>query len=230
MSRNAENTAPALTPVFPEDRLPVKSSDAATVHGTIALPGCMIHSDVTVIALEWICRALRCEDGADTPGREAFEGFHATVRVQTFDDIDICMKIATTAFALPAVSAIGLRELVVNAVEHGNLEITFDEKTELLATGEWQTEIERRLATDDLRDRFATVELRLLEDSYAIEITDQGKGFDPSVYLDPETAPSAMLHGRGMSLAMDAGFTSVDYRGAGNEVSIRGACKPSAGI
>ena len=198
------------------------------VHGSIALPGCLVHSGLTVSSLEWICQVLRCENGALQPERAAFEGFHATLRVQTFDDIDICVKIASTALALSPIAVIGLRELVVNAVEHGNLEISFDEKTELLASGKWQADIERRLGTTAMRDRFATVELRLNGDSYTIEIIDQGKGFDWSAFLNPETAPAALLHGRGMSLAMEAGFSSVEYRGTGNEVAIQGVCDPDA--
>lgn len=226
MNRRAENTAISSDAGIPGDRLPGKSSAAAMVHGSIALPGCLVHSGLTVSSLEWICQVLRCEDGALRPERDAFEGFHATLRVQTFDDIDICVKIAATALALSPIAVIGLRELVVNAVEHGNLEISFDEKTELLASGEWQAEIERRLGMMELRDRFATVELRLDGDSYTIEIIDQGKGFDWNAFLDPETAPAALLHGRGMSLAMDAGFSAVEYRGAGNEVAIQGVCDP----
>lgn len=228
MSRASRDPLSAQSPDTPDCRLPGRSTRPATVHGSIALPGCLIHSDISVSALEWICGALRCEDGTNTPPREVFQNFHATIRVQTFDDIDICVKIAATALALGPVATIGLREIVVNAVEHGNLGISFDEKTELLANGSWQAEIERRLGDRKLRDRFATAELRLIGNTYRINVTDQGDGFDWSAYLDPETAPSALLHGRGISLAMGAEFTSVEYRGAGNEVVLRGACAPVA--
>lgn len=212
----------------PDDRLPAKSARPATVHGSIALPGCLIHSDISISGLGWICGALRCEDEKSVPPREVFQNFHATLRVQTFDDIDICVKIAATALAMGPVATIGLREIVVNAVEHGNLGISFDEKTELLANGTWQAEIERRLGEKKLCDRFATVETRLLGNMYRIDITDQGDGFDWSSYIDPETAPTALLHGRGISLAIGADFTSLEYRGAGNAVVLRGTCVPSA--
>lgn len=230
MSWETGNSATARGAALPEERTSGTLSRAANVHGSVALPGCMIHSGLSVSALEWICRALRCEEDGDRPLRDAFDGFHATLRVQTFDDIDICVKIAATALALTPIAAIGLRELVVNAVEHGNLEITFDEKTELLSTGAWQVEIERRLATDGLRDRFATVELRLLNETFDIRIADQGNGFDWQSFLNSETAPTATLHGRGMSLAMEAGFNSVEYRGAGNEIFIQGNCDPAVNI
>lgn len=229
MTRGAGVPATIVQPSVPAEPLPGKSSPAATVHGTVALPGCMIHSDISVGALEWICRVLRCEEGTDQPGREAFDGFYATLRVQTFDDIDICVKIATASLCLSPIATIGLRELVVNAVEHGNLEIAFDEKSELLANGEWQTEIERRLSTREMRDRFASVELKRLEDKFRIEIKDQGKGFDWATYLDPDTRPSATLHGRGLTLAMEAGYSSVEYRGNGSEVVLEGDCDTATG-
>jgi len=152
--------------------------------------------------------------------------FDATFQVQTFDDIDVWVGIATKALSLEPIATIGLRELIVNAVEHGNLEIDFDHKSALLAAGEWQDEIERRLATGDLGNRFATVQLTRDDHEFTVQITDQGPGFDWRSHLDPDTAPTHTLHGRGMSLAMGAAFVSVEYRGAGNQVVVRGLCAP----
>src|SRR5437764_4950947 len=42
-------------------------------------------------------------------------------------------------------TVIGLTELMVNAVEHGNLGITYDEKSALLADESWSAEVSRRL-------------------------------------------------------------------------------------
>ena len=121
MSRRSENAAINRDAETPRDRLLGKSTAAAMVHGSIALPGCLVHAGLSVSTLEWICHVLR-------PARSHFEGFHANLRVQTFDDIDICMKIAATALTMSLITVIGLRELVVNAVEHGNLEISCYEK------------------------------------------------------------------------------------------------------
>lgn len=226
MSRTEGVPATSERRDLPTERLPGKSASTDIVQGSIALPGCMIHSDISVTALEWICRALKCEDRSEQPPRDAFADFHATLRVQTFDDIDICVKIAATALSLGPVAAIGLREIVVNAVEHGNLGISFDEKTDLLETGQWQAEIERRLGMPEFRDRFAAVDIRVTGNCFRIEVTDQGDGFAWSAYLDPMTAPKAHLHGRGIRLAMGAEFSSIKYRGTGNEVVLRGSCAP----
>ncbi len=47
----------------------------------------------------------------------------------------------------------GLSELLVNAIEHGNLEIGYDEKSRLLQSEGWQGEIDRRLALPEYTDQ-----------------------------------------------------------------------------
>jgi hypothetical protein len=106
-------------------------------HQAPPLPGCVMHKAPHVDALAWLSRTLRCVEEVEPPRYQHFKDFHAPLKVQTFDDIDQCIKIATTALALAPLATTGLRELVVNAVEHGNLEIVFDQKSELLATGKW---------------------------------------------------------------------------------------------
>lgn len=194
----------------------------AATHETLPLPGCVVHAPVSVDVLGWLSGTLRCVEETEAPSPQHFNSFDATFQVQTFDDIDLCVKVAVTALSLDATTTMGLRELIVNAVEHGNLEIDFDQKSDLLAKGEWQDEIERRLATKELGDRIATVHLSRDDGAFTIQITDEGAGFDWQKHLDPDTAPKHMLHGRGMSLAMGAGFKSVQYCGTGNQVVIQG--------
>lgn len=195
-------------------------------HDALPLPGCVMHKAPHVDALAWLSRTLRCVEEVAPPPYQHFKDFHATLKVQTFDDIDQCIKIATTVLALAPLATTGLRELVVNAVEHGNLEIDFDQKSELLATGKWQDEIESRLANAAFCDRIASVELMRDDSTFTIRVTDQGPGFDWRKHLDPDTAPRHMLHGRGMSLAMVAGLGDIQYDGSGNRVTIRGVCDP----
>ena len=201
----------------------------AQKHQAMPLPGCVMHVTPHIEALAWISRTLRCVEGTQKPSSCHFRNFHATLQVQTFDDIDQCIKIAATALALSPEATMGLRELTVNAVEHGNLEIDFDHKSELLAAGKWQDEIETRLAREEYRDRFASVELWRDGSRYNIRIIDQGPGFNWRRHLDADRAPKHMLHGRGMSLALAAGFESLAYDGTGNRVTIRGACASEQG-
>jgi hypothetical protein len=196
----------------------------ASTHAAIPLPGCVVHSPLHVDVAAWISRKLRCVEDNELPASRLFMNFDATFQVQTFDDIDICVSIAANALSLEPIATIGLRELIVNAVEHGNLEIDFAHKSDLLANGEWQDEIERRLATRELGSRFAAVQMSRDDNDFEIQITDQGPGFDWQTHIDPDTAPTHMLHGRGMSLAMGAGFESIRYYGTGNQVVVRGLC------
>lgn len=101
-------------------------------------------------------RAASPERPPDLP-LDAFENFHATFRVQTFDDIDVFVNIAVKTLSLSSMATMGLRELVVNAIEHGNLEISFDNKSELLVRGAWQAEFERRLTLEKYWDRAASI-------------------------------------------------------------------------
>lgn len=209
---------------FDDAALPQATNAGASTHDAIPLPGCVVHAPQHVDVVAWISGTLRCVEDPGQPAAHLFNDFGATFQVQTFDEIDLCIKIAVVALSLDPATTMGLRELVVNAVEHGNLEIDFDHKSALLAAGEWQDEIEARLATSEFRDRFATINLSRDGDAFTIRITDQGPGFDWRTHLDPDTAPKHMLHGRGMSLAMGAGFQSVEYLGDGNDVVIRGVC------
>ena len=57
------------------------------------------------------------------------------------------------AFPEPETQVVGLSELLINAVEHGNLGITYEEKSRLNSDGSWQQEVNRRLALEENRRR-----------------------------------------------------------------------------
>lgn len=118
----------------------------------------------------------------------------------------------------PTRTVIGLTELLVNAVEHGNLGITYQEKTQLNGSNKWITEIERRLAHPD--NVLKKVEVHYERDSDHIRFTikDDGPGFDwkPFLVIDPLRAFDT--HGRGIAMANLLSFDSLEYRGSGNEV------------
>ncbi|MEM7447965.1 MAG: response regulator [Myxococcota bacterium] len=112
----------------------------------------------------------------------------------------------------------GLWELLVNAVEHGNLGITYEQKSELLASGNWEAEVGHRLADPKYRHREVQVSLRRHRDQLVFTVKDAGTGFDFRPHLDfaPERALDA--HGRGIAVAKHFCFSGLEYRGAGNEV------------
>jgi anti-sigma regulatory factor (Ser/Thr protein kinase) len=109
----------------------------------------------------------------------------------------------------------GLSELLVNAVEHGNLEIGYDAKSRLLQERTWKREVERRLATPGLGDRVAIVEIERTDDGMVFTIRDQGRGFEPAPYL--EIDPSRVMdgHGRGIAMARLLSFDDLRYEDGG---------------
>lgn len=122
------------------------------------------------------------------------------------------------AFPDPDRVVIGLSELLVNAVEHGNLELSYDDKGRLEELGGWREEIERRLADPVLGTRVAVAELERRAGDVAVTIRDQGPGFDPEPYLRVDPARLFDTHGRGILIAKTMSFDRLEYRDRGREV------------
>lgn len=112
----------------------------------------------------------------------------------------------------------GLSELMLNAVEHGNLAITYAEKSRLLREDALQTEIEARLAMAEYATRVATVSFERMPDGIRFHICDQGAGFDWHQYLEMSPTRVFDAHGRGIAMARLLSFDEIEYRGKGNEV------------
>lgn len=115
---------------------------------------------------------------------------------------------------------IGLVELIANAMEHGNLEITFDEKQAAMNLGlEGIDRLrEERALNPELAKRLVTVEFFMEKTSCEWIITDEGIGFDwrslPNP-LNPENL--AQPSGRGIFLAR-MHFHEIEFLGKGNRV------------
>jgi CheY-like chemotaxis protein len=122
------------------------------------------------------------------------------------------------AFPDPQRAVVGLSELLVNAVEHGNLEIGYQEKGALDAAGAWAAEVERRLQSPELGARVATAVLERLGGSVKVTVRDQGRGFDPVPFLRVEPSRLFDTHGRGILMAKAMSFDELEYRDGGREV------------
>jgi len=119
----------------------------------------------------------------------------------------------------PDTVVIGLVELMMNAVEHGNLGLGYDAKTELLNNDQYFREIETRLQLDPYKDKYAKLKFERFENG-RIELTimDQGDGFNWQEYLDFSPSRMTHMHGRGIAIASTACFSSVHYQDSGNVV------------
>lgn len=151
---------------------------------------------------------------------EAAQGLLDTVEYHfvTLDDVARLVPILSGLCPAPEVVAPGLSDLMVNAVEHGNLGVTYKEKSLLKWEGDWEAEINRRLALPQFASRRCTVRCERKADCLVFTITDQGDGFDWQRYLEFEPDRAFDPNGRGIAMARMMSFASLEYQGKGNVV------------
>ncbi len=115
-----------------------------------------------------------------------------------------------------ATAQMGLLELMLNAIEHGNLGITYDEKTRLIAEDRLQAEIKRRLSLPEYAEKIATVQFRRAGKTLSFTIKDEGQGFDWKPFLEMSMDRLMENHGRGIAISRRVSFSRLEYRDSGN--------------
>ncbi len=118
----------------------------------------------------------------------------------------------------PGRTVFGLAELLINAVEHGNLQISYEEKSRLEEEDRLDDEIERRLTLPEHAGKYVEVTFVRREGCIEITVTDQGNGFDWQAYLSLDEHRAFDSHGRGIAMARMMSFDKLEYRGSGNQV------------
>jgi len=123
----------------------------------------------------------------------------------------------------------GLAELLVNAVEHGSLNISYEEKSHLEEEDRLDAEIEWRLTLPEYADKYVEVTFVRREGCIEITVTDQGCGFDWQSYLSLDEHRAFDSHGRGIAMARMMSFDTLEFRGSGNQVvcTVLNSSKPS---
>jgi CheY-like chemotaxis protein/anti-sigma regulatory factor (Ser/Thr protein kinase) len=118
----------------------------------------------------------------------------------------------------PARTVVGYSELLINAVEHGNLGISYGEKGQLLREGRWNEEVEYRLRHPEHAASRVRVILEKVDGTSRVTIIDQGAGFDWQSYLEFSAERVFDIHGRGIAMSKSMSFDSLEYLGNGNTV------------
>ncbi|HNW35211.1 MAG TPA: response regulator [Candidatus Ozemobacteraceae bacterium] len=118
---------------------------------------------------------------------------------------------------------IALVELLANAIEHGNLNITCQEKQAAMEESLDGIDKlrEERLRKEEFAQRNVTIEFTMDQESCEWIITDEGLGFDFNTLpnpLDPENLTQP--NGRGIFLAR-LNFEQLEFIGKGNTVRVR---------
>jgi DNA-binding response OmpR family regulator len=118
----------------------------------------------------------------------------------------------------PEIAVLGLTELMMNAVEHGNLGISYEEKTLLRRENRWEEEIAYRSEQPEYRERSVMVSSERTPRAVKFTIVDEGTGFEWRKYLQLDADRAFDPNGRGIAMARMTSFDELDYRGTGNEV------------
>ncbi len=116
---------------------------------------------------------------------------------------------------------LALYEALANAYEHGNLEITFEEKTAvLLEPGGIATLVKTRLDNPELASRQIHISAQYESSCAIYRIRDEGKGFDHEHQTKRPPATTTALHGRGITLIRHY-MDEVSWNRSGNEIRLR---------
>lgn len=116
----------------------------------------------------------------------------------------------------------GLREIIVNSIEHGNLNITFEEKSQHLSKGDYLQLISNRQKDPVYGNRKVIIKYNLTDQFVSYHITDEGNGFNYKELMMKAFANQSLgrEHGRGIMLAENI-FDTVEYQGNGNSVFLK---------
>lgn len=133
--------------------------------------------------------------------------------------------VGATAMMMPDTRQMRLRgalqELLINAVEHGNLEISYEEKQRAVAEDRYEALLRERSTKPVFRDRLVIMEVSYDRPSRHLRyrIIDQGKGFDWRAMLEQKPDAVGLRDGSGRGLLLVRSlFPDLSYNERGNEV------------
>lgn len=171
-------------------------------------------------ALEDAAQRRALLDGMSHQARVMRLADSAVFRIRTLDDAQHLAALLGNLFPEPQLGAMGLSELLINAIEHGNLGIQFAEKSKLKEQDRWHEEVEQRLGMPEYRDRVVTVSLDRKGAAWEFVIEDEGQGFEWEKYLELDPERAFAPNGRGIALARQLAFSTLTYEGCGNRVRV----------
>ena len=163
----------------------------------------------------------------DAPGVERLEYVLVMGPDPRYVESTVTWLIQGTAMALVEARQLHLRaalqELVMNAVEHGCLELRYHDKIEAMAKDQYDELIQRRRHDARFRDRRVTI--RAIYDKrqqvLTYQIADEGIGFNWKARVGSryDACPTGDASGRGVFLAQ-LFFPDIAYNDRGNEVML----------
>ncbi len=121
-------------------------------------------------------------------------------------------------FPDPQKVSLGLSEMLLNAIEHGNLGIGYTKKGALIGKGHWEAEMKRRIELPQYADKRVKVHYEKRPTEIRLSILDEGEGFDWRSYLTLDLGRATDNHGRGIAMSKTISFDQIKYSDKGNEI------------
>jgi len=146
---------------------------------------------------------------------------HLELACRTREEVESIADVIAGLLPDPLVGRLGMVELLLNAIEHGNLEIGSALKCQLIREQRFEAELAARLSCDRYRARRARVWVDIEYPVVTIEISDEGRGFDWRRALASDFAAHDGPNGRGIALVSRTCFPTLTYRDPGNVAIVK---------
>jgi CheY-like chemotaxis protein len=140
--------------------------------------------------------------------------------IKTPEEAENIAFLLGSLFPRPELAVSGIYELAINAIEHGNLKIGFDEKSKLISNSGLEAEVKNRLSRPENARKKVIVRYQQSHDEMSVTITDEGEGFDWRPFLEIEPSRATQGNGRGIAKANLISFDKLSYHGTGNQVQV----------
>lgn len=145
---------------------------------------------------------------------------HANFKIQSLKEAQALSIFLSKTFPNSKLVTMGIAELLINAIEHGNLKINYNDKSTVHSEENWINFIEEKLLLPENKEKFVFISFEKTKNEIIIKIEDQGDGFNWKKYLNLDHDRLSDYHGRGIFMAKNLAFDKLEYIGKGNIVKI----------
>lgn len=141
----------------------------------------------------------------------------AKFEFKTLNEAESLAAFIANCFPEPERVLTGIGELLMNAIEHGKLGITYEQKTEFVASGTWRAEVERLQSLPEFVDKIAFATVAHKDEGTYFIVEDPGDGFAWKKFMTIDPARAGDNHGRGIAQANSISFDNLTYNEKGNQ-------------
>lgn len=158
--------------------------------------------------------ALRLQQGSQAERLDQLD--NCEFSVHTLEEAGELAALIAQACPNANAALFGISELLINGVEHGNLGLTYEEKSQLALSNQWKSEVDRRCALPENLAKRVRLSFQRTGDRITLRIADDGQGFAWRKFLELDPQRACDPNGRGIALARLLSFSSIHYEGCGN--------------